>query len=133
MSEKTLAGYEEIMRLIKEATGVSDISEVIDKFQAQGETHTQLSELQKTNEARIAALQARKAALQKDVEDLNFTGESKNAHSQRTIEEFEAHLQREESALAQAKQKYERNLKVVVNASAGVKHITDKLDNYKSV
>jgi len=131
MSEKTLTEYEEIMRLIKETTGVTDISEVIGKFQAQGETHEQLSRMQKANEQKIAELKAKKAALQKDEEDLKFTGESKVVHSQRTIQEFEDLLLEEEEALARAKQQYERNYKVMLNANAGVKHITAKLDVLK--
>ena len=92
MAEKKLAEYEEIMRLIKEATGVSDISEVIAKFQSQGETHAQLSQLQKANEAKIAELKEKKGQLQVENEEMKFTGQSKYAHSQRTLEEFEAHL-----------------------------------------
>jgi hypothetical protein len=133
MAEKKLAEYEEIMRLIKEATGVSDISEVIAKFQSQGETHAQLSQLQKSNEAKIGDLKEKKSKLASDNEEMKFAGQSKFAHSQRTLEEFEKHLKESEDAYAEAKQKYERALKTLVNANAGVQHLADKLDHVKGV
>lgn len=133
MAEKKLAEYEEIMRLIKEATGVSDISEVIAKFQSQGETHAQLSQLQKANEAKIAELKEKKKALQVENEEMKFTGQTKYAHSQRTVEEFEAHLKDAEATYSEAKQKYERVLKILLNAKAGVQHLSDKLDILKAV
>ncbi|KAJ3111898.1 hypothetical protein HDU96_005177 [Phlyctochytrium bullatum] len=90
--EKKMAEYEEIMRLIKEATGVSNINEVIAKFQSQGETHNHLVQLQQLNEARIADLKKKKVEVLSDFEDLKYSGESKNLHSQRMIADFEQHL-----------------------------------------
>ncbi|KAJ3258003.1 hypothetical protein HK103_004137 [Boothiomyces macroporosus] len=130
-TEKKLAEYEETMRLIKEATGVSDISEVIAKFQSQGETHAQLTQLQKINEIKIAELKEKKKIVQKENEEFKFMGESKHAHSQRTIEEFESHLKQSEQAYIDAKQKYERTVKILTNAKAGVQHLAEKLDAIK--
>ncbi|KAJ3275767.1 hypothetical protein HDV01_007234 [Terramyces sp. JEL0728] len=132
-TEKKLAEYEETMRLIKEATGVSDISEVIAKFQSQGETHAQLTQLQKINEVKIAELKEKKKKVQKENEEFKFMGESKHAHSQRTIEEFETHLKEGEQAYIDAKQKYERTVKILTNAKAGVQHLAEKLDAIKVV
>lgn len=38
-----MSEFEEIMRLIKEATGVNNIHEVIAKLKPQGDTHSQLN------------------------------------------------------------------------------------------
>lgn len=132
-SEKKLLEYEETMRLIKEATGVSDISEVIAKFQFQGETHAQLTLLQKGNEQKIAELKEKKAKVQAENAEFKYTGDSKHAHSERTIEEFETHLKQADQAYMEAKQKYERSVKVLTNANAGVQHLFEKLEAIKAV
>ncbi|KAI8850550.1 hypothetical protein BC829DRAFT_389000 [Chytridium lagenaria] len=126
--EKKMAEYEEIMRLIKEATGVSNINEVIAKFQSQGDTHNHLSQLQKQNEARSNELKVKKASILAEYEDHKYTGESKNAHSQRIIEEFQTHLQEAKARMFEAKHKYERMAKLLTNTKAGIQHLTDKLD-----
>ncbi|KAJ3209926.1 hypothetical protein HDU67_005818 [Dinochytrium kinnereticum] len=131
VKEKKMAEYEEIMRLIKEATGVSNINEVIAKFQSQGDTHNHLSQLQKQNEARIEELKAKKSEILADFEDLKYTGESKNFHSQRTIEEFQTHLLDAQIRMQDAKHKYERLAKLLVNTKAGIQHLCDKLDTFQ--
>jgi vacuolar-type H+-ATPase subunit I/STV1 len=126
--EKKLAEYEETMRLIKEATGVSDINEVIAKFQSQGETHNHLAQLQKQNETRIEELKSRKLNVQAEYEDLKYTGESKHSHSQRLMEEFKSHLNSAVTQMQETKQKYERVAKLLANTKAGVRHLCDKLE-----
>jgi chromosome segregation ATPase len=132
-TEKKLMEYEETMRLIKEATGVSDISEVIAKFQAQQETHKQLTLLQEQNEQKIAELKEKKLKVQQENSEVKFTGESKNQHSQRTIEEFELQVKTAEQHFAESKQRYERAIKTLHNANAGVQHLLDKLESVKGV
>jgi hypothetical protein len=132
-TEKKLAEYEETMRLIKEATGVSDISEVIAKFQSQGETHGQLTLLQKQNEIKIAELKEKKIKVEQENADFKFTGESKHQHSQQTIQEFEIHLKNSEQKYLETKQKFERAIKTLNNANAGVQHLLDKMETIKAV
>jgi chromosome segregation ATPase len=132
-SEKKMAEYQETMRLIKEATGVSDISEVIAKFQSQKETQAQLTALQESNTSKIHELKEMKAKLLAENEEFKFSGQSKFAHTQRTIEEFESHLREAEARFNDSKLKYERGVKVLQNASAGVQHIIEKLESVKAV
>ncbi|KAJ3254708.1 hypothetical protein HK104_007197, partial [Borealophlyctis nickersoniae] len=126
--EKTMAEYEETMRLIKEATGVSIINEVIAKFQSQGDTHKHLSQLQQANEARIEDLKRKKQHVLAQFEELRFSGESKHSHSQRMIEEFQEHLREGQRSMMEAKLKYERVAKLLVNAKAGIQHLFDKVE-----
>jgi coiled-coil domain-containing protein 151 len=132
-TEKKMAEYEETMRLIKEATGVSDITDVIAKFQSQGDTLQHLSHLQKTNEERIEQLKKKKAQVIRDYEDLRFTGESKQSHSQRTLDEFKTHLEEAQTKFAETKLKYERSLKILSNAKAGIQHLNEKLESIRLV
>ncbi|KAI9106169.1 hypothetical protein DFS34DRAFT_49148 [Phlyctochytrium arcticum] len=126
--ERKIAEYEENMRLIKEATGVSNINEVISKFQSQGDTHEHLSQLQKANEARNEELKRKKKEIMAAYEELKYTGEAKHAQVRRMIEEMETHLAEAEAKAVDAKFKYERMAKLMANAKAGVQHLSDKLD-----
>lgn len=121
------------MRHIKEAIGVSDISDVIAKFQAQGDTHTQLNLLQKANEAKISELKEKRAKVIAENEKFKFMGDAKHANSQRTIEEFESHLKKAEQEFQEAKLKYERSIKILNSANSGVQHLTEKLEAIKAV
>ncbi|KAI9348775.1 hypothetical protein DFJ73DRAFT_428805 [Zopfochytrium polystomum] len=126
--EKKMAEYDETMRLIKEATGVSDINEVIAKFQSQGDTHDHLTQLQAQNEARIAELQAKKNEVLEEFEDLKYSGESRFAHSRRLIEEFERHVDEANVQMMEAKARFERVAKLFANAKAGIFHLHEKLE-----
>ncbi|KAI8927052.1 hypothetical protein BC831DRAFT_504122 [Entophlyctis helioformis] len=130
-TEKKMGDYEETMRLIKEATGVSDINEVIAKFQSQGDTHAHLVQLQQANEARIEELKSKKTHVLAEFEELKYTGESRHSNSRRMIEEFQQHLAVSHQRMEEARQKYERAAKVLTNAKAGVQHLTDKLDSIR--
>lgn len=132
-TEKKLIEYEETMRLIKEATGVSAITEVIAKFQSQGDTLQHLSKLQESNEKRIEQLKKKKAQVIKEYEDLRFTGEAKQSHSQRTLEEFKMHLKEAQQKFHDSKVKYERSLKTLANAKAGIQHLNEKLESIRLV
>ncbi|KAJ3150956.1 hypothetical protein HDU86_006212 [Geranomyces michiganensis] len=126
--EKKIAEYDENMRLVKEATGVFDINEVISKYQSQGDTHEHLSQLQKANELRNEDLKKKKQAITAEYEELKYSGEAKHAHARRMIEEMQQHLTEGEAKMVDAKVKYERVAKLMNNAKAGVQHLSAKVD-----
>lgn len=126
--EKKMSEYEETMRLIKEATGVSDINEVIAKFQSQGDTFKHLTHLQEQNETRRSYLKTKKEEVLAEYEDFKYSGETKFAHSRRLIEEFENHLAEAQTNTSEAKQRNERINKLFANTKAGVQHLCDKLE-----
>lgn len=125
--EKKIAEYEETMRLIKEATGVSDINEVIAKFQAQGETHKHLTQLQEENEAKIAQLKQKREQVLAEYEELKFSGEAKLSSSKQVVQDFVVHSSEAASKMAEAKAKCEKLTKLLANTQAGVQHLFDKL------
>ncbi|KAJ8324377.1 hypothetical protein QVD99_002411 [Batrachochytrium dendrobatidis] len=127
--EKKRAEYEETMRLIKEATGVSDINEVIAKFQSQGDTHLHLAQLQNANAVKLSELKKKKAQIMAEFEELKYTGESKHSHSTRLVEEFQKHLSDSLGRTEEAKIKYERAAEILTNAKSGVQHLADKLES----
>ena len=83
--------YEEAFRKIKEATGVSDVQEVIQKFITQEDTHRNLVEMTKEAQSRIDQLNAEKSELKSKVEELKYSG-SGQLGSRRIVDEFETHL-----------------------------------------
>jgi len=131
--EKKLAEYEETMRLIKEATGVSDVNDVINKFQSQGETHSHLKSLEEQNRAKIQELKEQRAAIMAEYDELKYSGESRHAASQRIIDEFQEHLKEAEDKCEEAKNKFEWVSNLLNNAKAGVQHLYEKLEGIKLV
>jgi hypothetical protein len=131
--EKKMYEYEETVRLIKEAMGVSNIHEVIAKLKGQGDTHSQLTQLQQVNETRILELKKKKVEILAEYEDLKFSGESKNAHATQGLEELEHHLVDTQSKTQEARHKYERLAKLLVNLQSGAHHLYDKLELIQTV
>merc|ERR1711976_104122 len=72
--QEKLTQYEEAFRKIKEATGVSDVQEVIQKFITQEDTHRNLLEMTKEAQAKIDQLNAEKSELKAKVEELKSPG-----------------------------------------------------------
>lgn len=70
----TLQGFEEEMRRIREATGVADVNEIIQKFSTQQDTQKNLTDLKKTNEFKLQELQERKAEIKADLERAKYEG-----------------------------------------------------------
>merc|ERR1719160_1399362 len=65
--------YEEAFRRIKEATGVSDVNEVIQKFLTQEDTAHNLMNLSKENQNKIDQLTEERRRLKAQVEELKFS------------------------------------------------------------
>lgn len=128
IKEKKMSEFEETMRLIKEATGVNNIHEVIAKLKSQGDTNSQLSQLKSLNETRIEELKKRKIEIQNEYEDLKYSGEAKSSHSQSTLEELEKHALDSEVKMQESRQKHDRLSKLLVNIQSGIYHLYDKLE-----
>ena len=75
--EAKISSYEEALAKIKDATGVSDIQEVVDRFLNQGETRRHLDQLKEENTRQLARLKEEKEKLQAQFEDMKYSGEAK--------------------------------------------------------
>merc|ERR1719343_565542 len=69
-----LEDYQEAFHAIKEATGVDDVNEVIQKFLTQEDTHKNLTKLTKENQATIDRLTEERRKIRLQVEELKFCG-----------------------------------------------------------
>lgn len=75
--EAKISSYEEALAKIKDATGVSDIQEVVDRFLTQGDTKRHLEQLREENSHQLARLKEEKGRLQVQFEDMKYSGEAK--------------------------------------------------------
>jgi coiled-coil domain-containing protein 151 len=119
--------YEEAFRKIKDATGVADVNEVIQKFLTQEDTHKNLLQLKSEASARIESLTEEKSTAKTKVEEIKYSG-SGSMGSRRIVDEFETHLSEANAKCERNRQKYERIAKILINVKAGIEHLADKLD-----
>jgi len=122
--------YEEAFRRIKEATGVSDVNEVIQKFLTQEDTQNNLMNLTRENQNRIEMLNEERRRLKAQVEELKFSS-SGNIGRRQVVDDFELHLTEAANKCERNRGKFERMAKVLINVKAGVDHLADKLANIK--
>ena len=124
---KKITTYEEAFRKIKDATGVSDVNEVIQKFLTQDETHNNLVVMTKEAQARIDALNEEKSQAKAKVEEIKYSGTG-SLGSRRIVDEFESHLADASSKCERNKNKFERVSRILINVKSGVEHLADKLE-----
>lgn len=122
--------FESAFRKIKEATGVSDVNEVIQKITSQESTTDNLINLSKENQTRFETLQAEHTRLKTRVEELKYSG-SGGGHRRKMVDDHEQNLVLASAKLERAKLKYERLAKVLIAVKAGVEHLVDKLESVR--
>merc|ERR1719356_2042973 len=121
-----LLDYEEAFHQIKEATGVSDVNEVIQKFLTQEDTKDNLSNLTKENQATIDRLTEDCRRLRLQVEELKFSSGG-NVGRRQAIDDFETHLAQATEKFDRNKGKFERMAKIRTDMKAGIDHLAEKL------
>ena len=123
--QEKIASYEAAFREIKEATGVADVNEVIQKFITQEETHKNLLAMTKESQTKIEALTEQKHAVQERVQRLKYANATESAGSSGApvaVDERKSERQRV---------KYERLTKVLVAVKAGIQHLAERLEGVK--
>lgn len=128
--EQRLSQYEEAFRAIKEATGVSDVNELLVKYVSQEETHRNLDAMARESQHRIDDLHVEKAELTARLEELRYTG-SGQLGSRRIVEEFELHLQEATQQTETNGQHYEQLARLLISVNAGVEHLAEKLSPFR--
>merc|ERR1719359_1050005 len=121
-----LLDYEEAFHRIKEATGVSDVNEVIQKFLTQEDTHKNLTSLTRENQSRIDQLLEERRKLRLQVEELKFSSGG-NGGRRQVIDDFETHLTEASEKFERNRGKFERMAKMLINMKAGIGHLAEKL------
>ena len=124
--QEKIASYEAAFREIKEATGVADVNEVIQKFITQEETHKSLLAMTRESQTKIEQLSESKVAAQERVQKLKYAagGEQQQSAGQ-------AADQAERNKLERQRHKHERLARVMIAVKAGVQHLSERLEGVK--
>jgi len=128
--KQKVKSYEEAFRKIKEATGVSDVNEIIQKFTTQEETARNLENLQKEYQEKLEYLSEQKTHLQQRVHSLKFSS-SNETESRKQLDDLESDINLATANYEKTKEKYERVMDHFINIKAGIEHIAELLESYK--
>ncbi|MGH0152943.1 UNVERIFIED_CONTAM: hypothetical protein FKN15_022966 [Acipenser sinensis] len=129
--ENTITTFEEAFERIKEATGVTNTQEVVERFISQGDTQRHLELLKVENEKTLERLKEEREKLQADFQEMKYSGEAKLSSGQQVLEEFASHLREEEKRRDEAREHLDRLTRVLSTVRAGVEHLGDKLQHVK--
>lgn len=121
--QEKIASYEAAFKEIKEATGVADVNEVIQKFITQEETHKNLQAMTRESQTKIESLILQKIAVQERVQRLKYSASADEQLARST-----PHADRK---YERQRLKYERLTKVLVSVKAGIQHLSERLEGVK--
>ncbi|XP_049900544.1 coiled-coil domain-containing protein 151 isoform X2 [Epinephelus moara] len=127
--EKVISTFEEAFRRIKEATGVTDIQEIVERFISQKEIHQHLEQLKEENEKVLQQLKEQKELLNQQFQDMKYSGEAKLSSDQQMLEECEQQLQAQQQRCDAGKERLEWLIKALGTVRGGVEHLADKLQH----
>jgi len=125
--EEKIMTYEEHMSTIKDATGVSDIQEVVQRFLSQSATQEHLKSWRHANEKSLNRLKDEEEKLQTEFEDLKYSGEAKMSSGQRMLEELQERVKMAKSKCGESMQQEVQINKTLIDVRTGVEHLCSKL------
>jgi len=128
--QQVMSAYEAAFRKIKEATGVGDVNEVIQKFMTQKDTEKSLLAMTREAQARIDQLAEEKAATKASVDEMKYSGAGGQS-SRQEVEACEKRLGEATSAQDRVRTRHGRLTQVFVDIRAGIEHMSDKLEPVK--
>jgi len=128
--QQVMSAYEAAFRKIKEATGVGDVNEVIQKFVTQKDTEKNLMNMTREAQARIDQLAEEKAMTKQQVDEMKYSGAGGQS-SRQEVEACEKKLAEATSAQERVRTRHSRLTKVFVDIRAGIEHMSDKLEPVK--
>nr|XP_055068266.1 coiled-coil domain-containing protein 151 isoform X4 [Misgurnus anguillicaudatus] len=125
--EESISAFEEAFQRIKDATGVTETREIVDRFISQEETQKHLEKMKAKNEKTLLQLKAEKNELQDQFQEMKYSGETKLSSEQQVLQECEHSLEEEQQRLDAAKDRLDRLARTLVSVKAGVQQLADKL------
>ena len=127
---QSLSVFEDAFEKIKEATGVSDIPEVIHKIVNQEDTQNNLMSLTKENQGKIESLRGSLEVASSRVDEIKYSG-SGTTQKRKLVDDHEANLTAASAKLERSKLKAERMTSVLINVKAGIEHIADRIEPHR--
>ncbi|XP_034513707.1 coiled-coil domain-containing protein 151 [Ailuropoda melanoleuca] len=114
---------------VKDATGVAETHAVVRRFLAQGDTFTHLETLKSENEQSLQRLKQEKRRLQRELEDLKYSGEAAVVSQQKLQTELQERLKAEEQRRAEAQDQLEHAMRATQMTKESLEHLAGKLNH----
>ncbi|XP_026634716.1 coiled-coil domain-containing protein 151 [Microtus ochrogaster] len=114
---------------VKDATGVAESHAVVRRFLAQDETFTQLETLKKDNEQTLMRLKEEKQRLQRELENLKYSGDATLVSQQRHRDSMQETLKKEEQRRNVIQEQLDRTLRTLQLAKDCLEHLASKLNH----
>ncbi|XP_008831809.1 coiled-coil domain-containing protein 151 isoform X2 [Nannospalax galili] len=114
---------------VKDATGVAESHAVVRRFLAQDEIFTQLETLKKDNEQALVRLKDEKQRLQRELENLKYSGDATVVSQQKRRDEMQESLRTEEQRRRDVQERLERTSRVLQTAKDSLEHLANKLNH----
>lgn len=130
--EDKIMTYEDHMSTIKDATGVSDIKEVVERFLSQTATQKHLETWRLANEKTLRQLKDEEDRLQAQFEEMKYSGEAKMSSGQRMLEGLQEKVKGSKEKRNEAKDQEMEMNRAIAEVTAGVEHLAFKLQNLKT-
>uniref|UniRef100_A0A087Y309 ODAD1 central coiled coil region domain-containing protein n=1 Tax=Poecilia formosa TaxID=48698 RepID=A0A087Y309_POEFO len=127
--EKVNPIYEEILKNLKEATGVSDLQDVVEHFTSEKENCERLENLKKQNEEALEKLKEEKELLRQQFDKMKYSGEAKLSSEIKKLEECEQQLEVQLQRRDADAERLANNVKALGAIRAGVEHLAGKLQD----
>ncbi|KFO28777.1 coiled-coil domain-containing protein 151 isoform X2 [Fukomys damarensis] len=112
---------------VKDATGAAETHSVVRRFLAQGYTFAQLEALKKETEQALVKLKEEKRRLQRELENLKYSGEATRVSQQKLQAELQESLKIEEQRRTKAQEQLERTARSVQVVKESLEHLASKL------
>ncbi|XP_004632879.1 coiled-coil domain-containing protein 151 [Octodon degus] len=112
---------------VKDATGAAETHSVVRRFLAQDYTFTQLESLKKENEEALVKLKEEKHRLQRELEDLKYSGEATRVSQDKLQAELQESLKTEEQRRTKAQEQLERAMRTAQVVKESLEHLASKL------
>lgn len=130
-ARRSVERFEEAFQKIREATGVKDENEVIQKIVSQKEQYHSLQQLSRDNAQRIEELHREETELKEHLDALKFSGGDGRGGSRQLIDSLDAQLKATLKALAGAKDRSDRIARTLIELRAGAAHLREKVSGLR--
>ncbi|XP_059416846.1 coiled-coil domain-containing protein 151 isoform X2 [Carassius carassius] len=127
--EESISTFEEAFQHAKEATGVTDSQEIVDRFISQGQTQEHLEKMKAENERMLLELKEEKNTSQTQFQDVKYSRETEFSSVRQMLQDCEHDLQQEQQHCDAAKDGLDRLTQALNTVKAGVQQLSDKLQH----
>lgn len=114
---------------VKDAPGVADQHGLLQLCLVQGDISERLEAFKTENEQKLLSMKQEKERLQRELEDLKYSGEAALVSEQKQIAELQKRLKAEEQRRDEARDKVEGARRTLETAKEGLEHLVGKLSH----